>query len=39
MKYETPYIMIKLHKREDVITLSNVEVENPDDSIDFGDLN
>lgn len=36
MEYEKPYVIIKLHEKKDVITLSDVGTENPDDNLDFG---
>ncbi len=35
MKYEEPYVIIELLEKQDVITLSNIGTENPDDSLDF----
>lgn len=32
--YEKPYIKVIWAKEEDIITLSNVEIEEPDDTVD-----
>lgn len=36
MEYEKPYVKI-IEKKEDVITLSNTEIEDPNDKIPFLD--
>jgi len=35
MKYEEPYVIIISFENDDIVTLSNVGTENPDDSLDF----
>lgn len=37
MEYEKPYVKIIEKKKEDVITLSNTEIEDPNDKIPFLD--
>lgn len=37
MEYERPYVKIIEKKKEDVITLSNTEIEDPDDKFPFLD--
>lgn len=38
MKYEEPYVIIKLLEKKDVITLSDIETEPGGDGFDFSQI-